>query len=196
MTLKTVALMAGMIAALAAPLAAQAQPKPLAPLDIAALRQATAGQWQGKLEYRDYQSDRWFGLPVIVQVEAVGDGVTLIRKAAFDDGPKTGTVWITTVELLDPATGVETASSFRKGRKPDLASTTLSLAAPAADLTHWTMVSESDGRDADRPARLRLTTVRDGAVMTTLKEIDFLDDAGQAWLQRNRTTLTQVAAKP
>lgn len=192
MTLKTVALVTGLIAALAAPLAAQAQ----APLDIAALRQATAGRWEGKLEYRDYQSDRWFGLPVNVQVEAVGDGVTLIRKAAFDDGPKTGTVWITTVELLDPATGVETASSFRKGRQPELAATTLSLAAPAADLTHWTMVSESDGRDADRPARLRLTTVRDGAVMTTLKEIDFLDDTGQAWLQRNRTTLTQVAAKP
>lgn len=192
MTLKAATLLTGLIATLAVPLAAQAQ----APLDIATLRQATAGPWEGKLEYRDYQSDRWFGLPVVVQIEAVGDGVTLIRKAAFDDGPKTGIVWITTVELLDPATGVETASSFRKSRKPDLAATTLSLAAPAADLTHWTMVSESDGRDADRPARLRLTTVRDGAVMTTLKEIDFLDDAGQAWLQRNRTTLTQVAAKP
>jgi len=43
MILKTLAL----VAALAAP-----QP---APLDVAALRLATVGAWEGKLEYRDYQ---------------------------------------------------------------------------------------------------------------------------------------------
>lgn len=185
MILKTLAL----VAALAAPLAANAQP---APLDVAALRLATVGAWEGKLEYRDYQSDRWFGLPVTVRIETPGDGVTLVRKAAFDDGPQTGTVWITTVELLDPATGLETSASFRKGRKPELDTTTLRLAAPARDAAHWTIIAQVDGRDADRPARLRLTTVRDGAVMTTLKEVDFLDDAGEAWIQRNRTTLTRV----
>lgn len=161
-------------------------------LDIAALRLATVGAWEGKLEYRDYQADRWFGLPMTVRIETPGDGVTLVRKAAFDDGPKTGTVWITTVELLDPATGLETSAGFRKGRKPELDSATLRLGAPALDAAHWTLVSETDGRDADRPARLRVTTVRDGAVMTTLKEVDFLDDAGEAWIQRNRSSLTRI----
>ena len=177
------------LAALAAPFTAWAQP---APLDIAALRLATAGAWEGKLEYRDYQSGRWFGLPMTVRIEDAGDGVTLIRKAAFDDGPQTGIVRITTVELLDPATGLETSAGFRKGRTPELSATTLRLAAPARDASHWTILSEADGRDDNRPARLRLTTVRDGAVMTTMKEIDFLDDAGEAWIQRNRTTLTRV----
>lgn len=189
MILKTVAL----LAALAAPLAANAQTAPqTAALDIAALRLATVGAWEGKLEYRDYQSGRWFGLPMTARIETPGDGVTLVRKAAFDDGPQTGTVWITTVELLDPATGIETSAGFRKGRTPELSATTLRLAAPARDATHWTIIAQADGRDADRPARLRETTVRDGPVMTTLKEIDFLDDGGEAWIQRNRTTLTRV----
>ena len=190
--MNTRAIVAGLLLALSLAgspaLSTAAEPE----LDIAALRLATAGRWTGKLEYRDYSADRWFGLPMTVRIENQGDGVTLIRKADFDDGPKVGTVRITTVELLDPATGIETSASFRKGRKPELDSAALRLTAPALDATHWTLVAETDGRDDDRPARLRVTTVRDGAVMTTLKEVDFLDDAGEAWIQRNRTTLTRV----
>lgn len=161
-------------------------------LDIAALRLATAGHWEGKLEYRDYQADRWFGIPMKVQVEDGGDGVTLIRKADFDDGPKVGNVRITTVELLDPATGQETSASFRKGRETSLDNSKLRLIAPATDLAHWTLVAESTGKDDDRPARLRQTVVRNGDIMTSLKEVDFLDDAAETWISRNRTTLKRV----
>ena len=189
MILKTLAL----VAVLAAPLAANAQtPAQLAPPDIAALRLATAGHWEGKLEYLDYSANRWFGIPMTVLIEDGGDGVTLIRKADFDDGPKVGTVRITSVELFDPATVEETSASFRKGRETSLETSALRLAAPPVDATHWTIIAETDSRDDDRPARLRVTTVRDGDRVTTLKEVDFLDDAAETWLQRNRSTLTRV----
>lgn len=168
------------------PAAAQTAP------DIAALRLAMAGRWEGKLEYLDYSANRWFGLPMKVLIEDGGDGVTLIRKADFDDGPKVGNVRITTVELLDPATGKETSASFRKGRETSLDTITLRLPAPATDTTHWTLVAETNGRDGDKPARLRQTLVRDGDTMTTLKEVDYLDDATETWISRNRTTLKRL----
>jgi hypothetical protein len=162
------------------------------PLDIAALRLATAGHWEGQLDYLDYSANRWFGIPMTVLIEDGGDGVTLIRKADFDDGPKVGPVRITSVELFDPATGQETSASFRKGRETSLDTSTLRLAAPPVDAAHWTIIAETDSRDNDRPARLRVTTVRDGDRVTTLKEVDFLDDAAERWIQRNRSTLTRV----
>jgi len=185
------ALLATSLAFCGVPAAAQTATQ-TAPLDIAALRLATVGAWEGQLGYRDYQADRWFGIPMKVRIEDGGDGVTVIRKADFDDGPRVGIVRITTVELYDPATGRETAASFRKGRETSLETSALRLAAPPVDASHWTIVAETDSRDDDRPARLRVTTVRDGDQMTTLKEVDFLDDAAEAWIQRNRSTLTRV----
>ena len=88
------------LAAAAAP--AFAQP---ASVDIAAARAAMTGTWSGKLEYLDYGANKWFGISVKTQIEDQGDGVTMIRKSDFDDGPKVGNVRITSVELLDPAAG-------------------------------------------------------------------------------------------
>ena len=68
---------------------------------IADTRTELAGRWQGKLEYRDYQANRWFGIPVTVEVELIDDSATVIRKASFDDGDS-GTVYITTVSMLAP----------------------------------------------------------------------------------------------
>jgi len=171
-------------------------PAPGAPaVSIVQTRAALAGRWTGKLEYRDYQADRWFGLPVTVTIEAVDTGRTLIRKAAFDDGPATGTVWIVTTSLFDPASGREQSASFRAGRALTLESTTIRLAS-ATDAEHWTLIDERDGMDDDRPARIRETTVRDGATMVTVKEVDFTDDKSEAWLTRNRTTLVRDQATP
>jgi hypothetical protein len=77
-----------------------AEPQPLTP---AALLVGTAGQWQGELQYRDYQSNQWQGLPMKVAIVAQPDGVTLVRTASYDDWPQTGIVYITTVSQLDPA---------------------------------------------------------------------------------------------
>ena len=170
--------------------AALATQAPAAPLTVATARQSLVGQWQGKLEYRDYQADRWFPLPLKLSVRDGGDGVTLIRTADFDDGPKTGIVRITTVSMLDDAN--ETAATFRKSRKPELSTATLSLIPTSQDATHWTLIETATSTDDDRPAILRTTTTRNGAQLIALKEVDFTDDKGEAWLTRNRTTLRRA----
>ena len=162
----------------------------VAPLTVAAARQSLVGEWQGKLEYRDYQADKWFGLPVKVAVRDGGDGVTLIRTADFDDGPKTGIVRITSVSLLDGTN--ETTATFRKARKPELETASLTLRAASKEATHWTLVETETATDDNRPATIRLTTVRDGGKLVTLKEVDFSDDTKAEWLVRNRTTLERV----
>jgi hypothetical protein len=162
------------------------------PVDVAAARQSLVGKWEGSLEYRDYTADKWFGIPVKTAIEDQGDGVTIIRKSDFDDGPKVGNVRITTVELYNPAKAMVTAGTFRKGRTVELTSYTVRMSGVPADAMHWTMIEETDAKDDNRPARLRLTTVRNGDSVETLKEVDFLDDKKDEWLARNRTKLKRV----
>ena len=168
-----------------------------APPDLAAARASQVGSWTGKLEYRDYQADKWFGLPVAVTISDGGDGVTQIRVADFDDGPRVGNVRITSVSMLGKDGATEFTATFRKGRDPELDKAQLTLA-NATDAAHWTIQSEETGTDDDRPARIRVTTTRDGDAMTSLKEVDFTDDTKAEWIQRNRQTLTRVgtAATP
>ena len=159
------------------------------PLTPAEARQSLVGHWQGKLEYRDYKANRWFGLPVKVEVRDGGDGVTLIRTADYDDGPTTGNVRITTVSLLAANGTDETGATFRKGRAVELETVKLSLDGASASNTNWKMIETSSGNDDDRPATLRLTTIRTGNKLVTLKEVNFSDDQKTEWLVRNRTTL-------
>lgn len=184
----TRAILALAVAVLAVPAGAQ-EPNP-APLTLSEALASQLGSWTGKLEYRDYSADRWFGLPVTVTIRDGGDGVTQIRTADFDDGPKTGIVRITTISMLGKDGVTEYSTAFRKGRVPELAVARLTLTA-ARDATHWTVVSTEEGKDDNRPATLRLTTTRDGATLTTLKEVDFSDDAKAEWLVRNRTVLVR-----
>lgn len=177
-------------AALAAVAPAAAQTAPA--LTLAEARASTAGAWEGQLQYRDYQSGEWQGIPMTVTVSLEGDGNTLTRRAIFDDGPRVGNVFITSLEMLGPDGATEYATSFRAGRVPELGKATVTLAA-ARDAAHWTILAIEEGTDDDRPARIRLTTTRDGASLTTLKEVDFLDEPGEQWLTRNRTVLTRKA---
>jgi hypothetical protein len=54
------------------------------------------------------------------------------------------------------------------------------------------MIEETKSEDDNRPAMLRLTTVREGDRVQTLKEVDFLDDAKSEWMSRNRVTLIRM----
>jgi hypothetical protein len=173
------------------PTSAFAQVKPCS-MDLTAARKSMAGIWEGKLEYLDYTANEWFGIPVMTVIEDQGDNATLIRKSDFDDGLKVGNVRITTVEIFDATTNTLTVGGFRKGRTPDLTTYTARFEGEPSDEVHWTMIEETDAKDDNRPARLRLTTVRDGARLQTLKQVDFLDDAKQEWLSRNRITLNLV----
>jgi hypothetical protein len=167
-----------------------AAPPPV-PLTLSDALQSQLGEWSGSLEYRDYSADRWFGLPVKVSIRDGGDGVTQVRVADFDDGPKVGIVRITTISMIGEDRKTEYSSSFRKGQMPEVSSTRLTLTR-ATDAAHWTIISESEDRDDDRPARIRVTLTRDGDRMTSLKEVDFSDDKSESWLQRNRQTLTRI----
>jgi hypothetical protein len=177
----------------ALPLLAAIAPIPAyaAPVDVAAARQSMVGQWEGTLEYRDYTADQWFGIPVKTAIEDQGDGATIIRKSDFDDGPKIGIIRITSVELYDPEKATVTTGTFRKGRAAELSTLSVRISGTPSDATHWTMIEETDATDDNRPARLRLTTVRNGDSVETMKEVDFLDDKTEEWLKRNRTRLTR-----
>ncbi len=164
---------------------------PTTPLTLDQALASQVGDWTGKLEYRDYSADKWFGLPVKVSIRDGGDGVTQIRVADFDDGPKAGIVRITTISMLGKDGQTEYSTGFRKNRVPELGTARLTLAA-AQDPQHWTIVATETGSDDDRPATIRITTTRDGASLTSLKEVDFSDDSKSEWLVRNRTVLAQV----
>jgi hypothetical protein len=160
-------------------------------ITLAEARASTAGDWTGELQYLDYQSGEWQGIPVTVTVTLEGDGNTLSRRAAFDDGPRVGMVYITSLAMLGPDGTTEYSTGFRAGRTPELGSDTLTLAA-ATDAEHWTIRATRDGEDDDRPARIRETTTRDGASLVTLKEVDFLDEPGEQWFSRNRSVLEKT----
>ena len=130
------------------------------------------------MQYRDYQSNKWEGSPVKVSIVAQGDGVSLVRTAAFDDGPKTGTVWITTLLQIDPVTRTITNATARAGRPMESGSAQFAQPSPAKDTTHWVLVETG----------LR----RDGNGMVTLKEVNPVDDGKDDWLPRNRTVLKLV----
>jgi hypothetical protein len=178
------------IALAAAAAAAAAAP---GPIPIGTLLAQTAGQWSGQLQYRDYQSNQWEGLPVTVRIAVQPDGVTMIRTAEFDDGPQTGLVWITTITQLDAAGRTESYAQFRKGRAVDTGTAELSMPAPPRDAQHWTIVATQTRRDGDSMAQVRETTTRDGADMVTLKEVNPLDDGKNDWFPRNRLVLRQTA---
>lgn len=166
-----------------------------ATLTIADTRTELAGRWQGKLEYRDYRANQWFGIPTTVEVELIDDKATVIRKESFDDGDS-GTVYITVVSMLAPDGKTEYVGSFRADRPAELGSFSLRFAdtknGEALDATHWTVVAETDGQDDNRPATIRETTTRNGPKLVTLKEVDYRDDEKEEWLQRNRTVMEKV----
>lgn len=177
-----------LLAALVLAAAPAAADEPAAPPPLAEILATQAGEWTGKLEYRDYQADKWFGLPMRVSIADGGDGVTQIRVADFDDGPRVGVVRITTISMLGADGSTEYSTGFRKGRVPAVSTARLSLA-EWRDAEHWTVIAEEEATDDDRPALIRSTTVRDGDRLTTLKEVDFTDDENEEWLVRNRSTL-------
>lgn len=164
-----------------------------APNPVSPLLAATAGRWTGALQYRDYGNNTWQGLPMTVRIAVQPDGLTMIRTAAFDDGPQTGTVWITTVSQFDPASSSEAYAGFRKGREIDSGKRALSLAGTPRDATHWTMVALETRKDGDSLAQVRETTTRDGSAMMTVKEVNPLDDGKDEWLPRNRTILKRTS---
>ncbi len=181
----------GLIAGLSAPAVTSAQPTAPAPaLPTAAdALAATQGRWTGELQYRDYQSDTWQGLPMTVTIMAQPDGVATVRTAQFDDGPQTGIVTITSVTMVDAAAATASYAFFRKGRATDVGSAAIVRFQPGTDANHWTLITTETRPDGDSVAQVRETTIRAGSSMTTLKEVNPVGDGVDNWLPRNRTVL-------
>lgn len=158
----------------------------------AAMLAGTAGRWAGELQYRDYQSDSWQGIPMTVTVMAQPDGVTTVRTARFDDGPTTGIVTITTLNMVDVAATAVNYVGYRRLRAPDGGTAQISDVRPGADAMHWTIVTTENRMDGNSMAQVRETTTRDGDSLTTLKEVNPADDNADTWLPRNRTILQRV----
>ena len=175
--------------ALAAPTDRPAAQAPAA-ASAATLLRGIAGRWSGALGYRDYQSDRLFEIPVTTTIVQVGDGVTQVRTALFDDGPDKP-VWITTTSLLDEAAGTVASASYRAGRPVELTTETIRVAG-WIDQTHWTLVYESVARDDDQPAEIRVTETRDGNSLMSVKTVRPVGADDSAWRFRNQTRLTRL----
>lgn len=155
------------------------------------LRRGLEGEWVGALGYRDYQSDELFELPVRTSIEVEEDGLTQVRRSAFDDGPS-GTVWIISTSLDQPDENRVTTATFRAGREPELLSETVSIAA-YEDAEHWTLVYSRIGEDDDAPAEIRVTETRDGAELLSVKDVRPVGAGDDAWRFRNQTRLTLQA---
>ncbi len=169
---------------IAAPLVAQEKPSPYE------LQAGLAGKWTGALGYRDYQSNRLFELPVSTEIRALPDQATVIRISTFDDGPKTGLVYITSASLYDPTASTVATTILRKGRAVETSTDTVTTVT-YADATHWVVRYEADGTDDNKPALLRTTETRDGDKVTTVKEVMPKANLAKGWQFRNQTRLVR-----
>jgi hypothetical protein len=177
-------LLAAAVALLASSLASAQSPSP------AELERALAGRWQGHLEYRDYQTDRRFRLPVQTEIHVASDGATLTRESHFDDGPARGTVLITSVSLYDDAGTQVTAASFRRGRAVDV-TTEQARVVEHTSATHWTGEWLHRGTDGGLPSDIRVTVTRRGDELRAVKEVRAAGAVDSAWVFRNQTLLTR-----
>ena len=165
-----------------------------APVTVEDALAGTAGRWQGELQYRDYQSDSWQGLPVTIEIGVQPDHATILRTASYDDGPRTGIVTITTATLFDATANEARYAILRRGRAIDTGAATIERFAPGADAAHWTLTTIEHRMDGNDRAQVRETTVRDGDEMVTTKSVNPDADGTDRWLPRNRTVLKRVAS--
>jgi len=164
---------------------------PTTDADAAAVALAgTSGDWRGELQYRDYQSERWQGLPMTVTVAAQPDGVTTVRTAQYDDGPQTGIVTITTVTQIDSAASTASYAIFRKQRATDTGLSRVTAFTRGADSEHWTLVTIEARKDGNQMAQVRETTTRAGPEVIIQKDVNPDNDGRDEWLPRNRSLLT------
>jgi hypothetical protein len=150
------------------------------------------GEWKGTLSYRDYKADKWFSLPEHKTSEVLSDGHSLLETAQYDDGPKTGVVYIYTLSGFEPDGKTLKGFSTRKGRSASSDVETVRFGALAPDPAAFVLVFESDAFDDDRPAKIRVTLTYKDNHYTTLKEVNFTDDQKDDWLTRNKSELTRV----
>lgn len=159
----------------------------------AELERQLAGQWTGALEYRDYQTNQMARLPMQTRISVGPDNATLTRLSTFDDGPKVGNVFITTVSLFDPKGQRVTSATFRSGRAVEMTTDDATVSA-WQDASDWTVVYQHRGTDGNQPADIRVTQTRRVNQLTTVKEVKPAGQPDSTYVFRNQTVLTLKAA--
>ncbi len=159
----------------------------------ALLERALAGGWRGALEYRDYQSNDTFQLPMDTHVTLGKDGATLTRLSTFDDGPVTGLVYITTVSLFDDAGARVTHAVFRKGRAVEVWTDEAKVLRYTDD-SDWSVVYQHAGTDGDAKADIRVTQTLANGELLAVKEVKPLDAPDSAFVFRNQVRLKRISA--
>ncbi|MCK0129471.1 hypothetical protein [Erythrobacter sp. F6033] len=143
------------------------------------------GNWQGQLEYRDYQSDTMQAIPMRVEFDTIPDKTTFLQRAEFTDPGFP--VRITT--LINVA-GADTNVAISRAGRPFETYTQNARLAPGAIADSWTITFTRVGEDDNRPAAIREVMTRKAESLTVTKEVDFLDDEAAEWVFRNRVSLS------
>ncbi len=150
-----------------------------------------AGEWEGALGYRDYQSNELFELPVVTTIRMADDGRTAIRSSRFDEGDAPD-VYIVSMSAFDTQSGLYETAGFRAGRAMYTTREAVALAEPPRDAEHWRLTFTGRGMDDDRAADIRVTITRDGDETVAVKEVDYLEDPAVNFEFRNQTRLRRV----
>ena len=169
------------------------------------------GQWQGVLEYEDYQGGGRVELPTAMIFETLQTELTAKRALAFTDPGRiveAGDFVRFQATESGGLVSVVPADADLDGSKGESALacevwTIESLdVLDVQDANDWQMVLTRESTDANRPALLRLTqSIQDG-LLTSRTEVDYTDDAdetgeaGTAYTFRNEIRLNRAKSDP
>ncbi len=141
---------------------------------------ASTGTWEGELYYLDYQSGQRFGIPVRIDADVTPDGATLIRRLTYTDPG----VLVYAVNLVTVEESGQLVEAFFRDNNAEMLRYDIDSVSYKDD-SDWTVVYSQDGVDDNRPARIRHTLSRTGDLMTSSKEVRFLDTDDDEFFLRN-----------
>jgi hypothetical protein len=141
------------------------------------------GSWTGRLEYRDFQSDRRVALPTWLDVKLSPGGKTLEFVYTYDDGPTKTVTELSTV-AIDPVKRLFTITSDR-----DHSTDTYEIRGmDALKAGRGTLTLTGTGTENNKPVDVRITVKIDRNLYEFTKETRL---PGQEFNFRDGYTLTR-----
>lgn len=146
-----------------------------------------AGDWRGELAYLDYSSGERAEIGMAAVISATPDDGYIVTEARYTDPGFD--VFILSVSTIDKESGALVESYHRAN---DVEKFVYSFKSAEDTDNGWVYVFEDEGEDDGRPAMIRRIFSLADDVYTQRKEVDFLDDAGSAFIFRNETVLRRT----
>ena len=132
-----------------------------------------------------------FEMPMTSRIDVGACGATVTRASAFNEGPKTGSVYITTVSLFDAKTSRTTYAVYRTGRAVEITTDDV-VVRDYKDRQNWTIVYARSGTDGDSPAEIRVVQSLAGSELTELKEVKPVSAPDAQYAFRNQIRLRRM----